>query len=496
MTNSLSISRVVNVSVQLTPAGAQAQSLSNLLVLGTSTVIDTVERVRSYTGLAGVAVDFGTTCEEYYAAVRWFGQTPQPTNLMIGRWLKSAAAGGLMGGSLPTAERVMSTWTSVVNGGFDVLVDGTLQQITGLNFSAAANLNAVAAIIDTAVTGATVVWNDAYGRFEAVSSTTGTASAISFLAVATASGSPVDISGKLHGRSTNTGAYLYAGALAETALQSVTLMENNLGQRWYGLVIPGATDSDSTAVAAYIEAATGKHVFGVNTSDAGVLVSSNTTNIAYLLKASGYKRTLVQYSSSDAYAVLSALARILTTNFRGSATVITLKFKQEPGITPENLNASQIANANAVHANVFVMYNNDTAIIEQGVMADGTFVDIVTGTDWLALTIQTNIYNLLYTNPTKVPQTNQGMQLLTAAVEAVCSQGVINGLLAPGVWNSNGFGQLAQGDYMQKGYYVWTASVDSQAQNDRTARLAMPIQVAAKLAGAIHFADVAIIVNQ
>lgn len=496
MTNSLSISRVVNVSVSLTPAGAQAQSLSNLLVLGTSNVIDTVERTRSYIGLAGVATDFGTTSEEYYSAVHWFGQTPQPTNLIIGRWLKLAAAGGLMGGAIPTSEQVMSTWTTVANGGFDITIDGTLQQIDGLNFSGCANLNAVAALIDTAVTGATCVWNASYGRFEFVSATTGALSAASFLAVATHTGAPVDISAKLHGRSTSTGAYIYVGAVAETALDCVTLMENNLGQQWYGLVIPGAADSDTTAVAAFIEATTSKHIFGVNTSDAGVLVSSNTTNIAYLLKTAGYKRTLVQYSSSNAYAVASALARILTTNFSGSATVITLKFKQEPGITPENLNASQIANANGFNANVFVMYNNNTAIIEQGVMADGTFVDIVTGTDWLALTIQTSIYNLLYTSPTKVPQTNQGMQLLTAVCEAVCSQAVVNGLLAAGVWNSAGFGQLVEGDYLQKGYYVWSASVDTQAQNDRAARLAMPIQIAAKMAGAIHSADVSIIVNQ
>ncbi len=72
----------------------------------------------------------------------------------------------------------------------------------------------------------------------------------------------------------------------------------------------------------------------------------------------------------------------------------------------------------------------------------------------------------------------------------------MNGLLAPGVWNSGGFGILKQGDFLPKGFYVYNAPVASQTQNDRAARMAMPIQIAAKLAGAIHSVDVAVTVNQ
>jgi hypothetical protein len=44
MTSTVPVSRVVAVSVTLTPAGALAQSLANMLLLGVSSVIDTVER--------------------------------------------------------------------------------------------------------------------------------------------------------------------------------------------------------------------------------------------------------------------------------------------------------------------------------------------------------------------------------------------------------------------------------------------------------------------
>src|ERR1019366_926486 len=176
------VSRVVAVSVSLTPAGAQAQSLSNLLLLGVSNVIDTVERTRTYTTLAGVAQDFGTSAAEYLAAQRWFGQSPQPTQLTIGRWINAAASGGLRCAPLSAAQQVISLWSVVSNGGFTFSKDGgSPTNITGLNFTGTTNLNAVAALIQGALTGVTCVWNASYQRFEFQSATTGATSAVSFL---------------------------------------------------------------------------------------------------------------------------------------------------------------------------------------------------------------------------------------------------------------------------------------------------------------------------
>lgn len=494
MQPTLPVNQIVNVGVQLTPAGAQAQSLSNLLVMGTSTVIDTVERYRIYGELSSVAADFGTSAEEYLAAQKWFSQSPQPTNLIVGRWMKLAARGGLRGATLSAAQQAMTVWNAITTGSFKITKDGGAPiDITGLNFSAAANLNAVAAIIQNAMTGITCVWNANYQRFEFESTTAGPTSSIGFL-VAAATGT--NISSILGCASTSSGAYLYVGQALETAVAATTLMDGEIGQQWYGLVIPSAVNADHLAVAAYIEGATVKHVYGLTSTEAAALVAAATTDIGYLLSELGYKRTMYQYSSSDAVAVVSAMARIMTTNYNGNNTVITLKFKQEPGVVAEYLNVTQAAALKAKNYNVFVNYANDTAIIQDGVMADGTFVDIVMGTDWLAVTIQNELYNLLYTSTTKIPQTDSGMQLLTTACEAVCSQAVLNGLLAPGQWNAGGFGLLGQGDYLQKGYYIYNAPVSSQSQSDRASRLAMPIQIAAKLAGAIHSADVLVTVNQ
>lgn len=279
----------------------------------------------------------------------------------------------------------------------------------------------------------------------------------------------------------------------ETLLQAVNacLQYTN----WYGLAIADSADlveADVISVAAAIEASSLSRILAVTTADVNVLVSGNTDNIGYKLKTAGYARTFWQYSSSSKYAAISAFGRAFTVNFSGSNTTITLKFKTEPGITYETLTTAQAAAIDAINGNVYVYYANDTAIIQQGVMANGDFFDERHGLDWLQNYVQTNLYNLLYTSTTKIPQTDAGVTRLMTNVEASLDQAVNNGLIAPGVWNGGPIGQIESGDTLTKGYYVHADAVANQAQSDREARKSPVIQAAIKLAGAIHYGDVQI----
>ncbi|EBG6341648.1 DUF3383 domain-containing protein [Salmonella enterica] len=262
---------------------------------------------------------------------------------------------------------------------------------------------------------------------------------------------------------------------------------------WYGLGIADkedVADDDWLKVAAAVEASGVSRILAITTSDPATMDATSTTDLAYKLKAAKYGRTFVQYSSSSKYAALSAFGRAFTVNFNGSNTTITLKFKQEPGITYETLTTDQAAALDARNCNVFVYYQNDTAILQQGVMSSGDFFDERHGLDWLQNYVQTNLYNLLYTSTTKIPQTDAGVTRLLSNVEQSMDQSVTNGLVAAGVWNGGPIGQLDSGDTLTKGYYVYAQPISEQAQADREARKAPVIQVACKLAGAVHFADV------
>lgn len=283
----------------------------------------------------------------------------------------------------------------------------------------------------------------------------------------------------------------------ETLLQAVNaLLDYN---SWYGLhlAVPVADypdDADLISVSSAIESATVSRILAITSSEADILSSAVETDLATKLKAAKYSRTYIQYSSTSPYAALSAFGRAFTVNFTGSNTTITLKFKQLPGITYETIGTSQANALEAKNCNVYVYYENDTAILEQGVMCNGDFFDERHGLDWLQNAVQTADYNTLYTSTTKIPQTDAGTTTRIANIEKVLDVADKSGLFAPGIWTGGPMGQLGTGDTLTKGYYTWADTVDNQLQTDREARKGVPIQVAAKLAGAVHYGDVAITV--
>lgn len=264
---------------------------------------------------------------------------------------------------------------------------------------------------------------------------------------------------------------------------------------WYGLGVTydaDRKDDDLLPVCAAIESSSLSRILAVTTKNTDALLTTVNTDIASKVKSAKYSRTFVQYSSTSNYGAISAFGRAFTVDFNGFGTTITLKFKQEPGITYESLTPAQAAALDAKNCNVYVYYANDTAILQQGVMGNGDFFDERHGLDWLQNYVQTNLFNLLYTSGTKVPQTDAGNTRIMANVEASMDQAVNNGLIAPGVWNGGQIGQLSPGDTLTKGYYVYMPAISSQAQADREARKSVPVQVACKLAGAIHYASVQI----
>ncbi|ELM3736983.1 DUF3383 family protein [Edwardsiella piscicida] len=381
MAKGLPLNRVTNVTVTLSARAAQGRNFGSMLILGDSNIIPIAERLRLYSSPDDIGDDFGVESEEYKAAVIWFSQSPRPTQVFVGRWVKT----------LKTAE-----------------------------------------------------------------------------------------AGKV-----------------ETLLEAVNaLLDYN---SWYGLhlAVPEADYpeyADIITVSAAVEAATVSRIFAITTNEETVMVAADTTNLASKLKAAKYSRTYIQYSSTSRYAALSSFARAFTVNFNGSNTTITLKFKQLPGVTYETIGTSQATALEDKNCNVYVYYENDTAILEQGVMCNGDFFDERHGLDWLQNAIQTADYNTLYTSTTKIPQTDTGTTTRIANIEKVLDVAEKNGLFAPGIWTGGPMGQLSKGDTLTKGYYTWADTVDNQLQADREARKGVPIQVAAKLAGAVHYGDVAITV--
>lgn len=498
-TVALPISGLVNVQVSIAASATQAQNTTSLLLLTNNQAIDTKQRLMAFSSLSEVGVTFGTDSTEYNSAALWFGQQPSPTELLIGKWALTPTSGKLVGAPLSEAEQAMTVWTAVTAGTFKIGANGfPAVTVTGLDFAGQTNLNGVATVINNGLTvaGAQVTCKWTGNNFTFTSATNGATSAV--LPIDPISpADPNDIAGLLNCESTDQGCYSVSGIAAESAADAVSIFDLEFGYQWYGLVIPEAQDADHIEVAQAIQASTStKHFYGITTQNPASLDGTSTTDLAYQLSQMAINKAAIQYSSSSPYAVVSMLGRILTTDYSQNSSVITLMYKQEPGVTAEYLNRTQLEALLMKNCNVFVAYQGGALIIQPGTTCStNQFIDTIVGLDNLAIDLQTALFNLLYTSTTKIPQTDAGMNQLCGAAETVLLDYVDNGLLAPGTWTAAGFAALKTGSFVEKGYYIYCPPIAKQSQADRAARMAGPMKIAVKLAGAIHTVDATIDVN-
>lgn len=82
----LSLDKIVNVVVSVSPLAAPRNGFNQALIIGSSTVIPALERLRFYSGTDDMLTDgFTNSSPEYLAAQIYFSQSPAPTQLWVGR---------------------------------------------------------------------------------------------------------------------------------------------------------------------------------------------------------------------------------------------------------------------------------------------------------------------------------------------------------------------------------------------------------------------------
>lgn len=482
------VSSLVNVSIAIgAPFPARAGFGTLNIVTAETGVIGIAERIRSYQNLDGVTADWPANSEVVAAATAYFSQQPKPTSLKISTRYPTAQTAQLRGGAVTDATALLA----VADGSFTISIDGSAEDITGLDFTdAETTLDDIAASIQAALqavatggfTAATCTHDGT--RFFINSGTTGTSSTVSFLtAVDPAAGT--DISSLLQmrqGEGTKTD-----GIDVETITASLNAIQN-IDSDWYGLVLTkevrdGVQINGEDAVEAAADWCEARmKVFGNTSNDLDVLDSVTTNDIASVLSAKNLRRTMTTYSSyPDQYPSASLMGRAFTVNFNQANSTITLKFKQMPGITVEQLTQSQKAVLDSKKANALIEVGASDMFAES-FMASGVFFDEVHGIDWLQNAIETNVFGYLLTRTTKVPYTNKGAAALEQQVISALDEAVRNGLIAPG--------ETIDGEFLPTGYKTTVIPVEDINQSDKEARHYPGLSFVVLGAGAIHGAQI------
>lgn len=189
--------------------------------------------------------------------------------------------------------------------------------------------------------------------------------------------------------------------------------------------------------------------------------------------------------------------RLMSTDFDGSNTTSTMQMKDLVGIPVDTGITQTIANTcEDVGADFLASIAGLPKVFSTG---GNDYSDNVYNLMWLVFALEVAGFNAIATAGTKIPQTEPGMAILKGAYENVLVQGVTNGFIAPGSWNSpDRFGNPEDllSNVLEQGWYIYSEPITQQSQTAREEREAPLVQIAVKYAGAIHKTSVVVFVNR
>lgn len=202
---------------------------------------------------------------------------------------------------------------------------------------------------------------------------------------------------------------------------------NNANSTWYALISTTRDIPTVKAIAAWVESRI--KLFGTASSDPNIInipAGTDTTSIAAFLNQAGYVRTFVMYHQDAEFDYPEAawFGRVLPLE-PGSET---WKFKTLNSISYSNLTTTQSNNALNKKANTYEFVAG-VGITANGTVAQGEFIDIVRGIDWLTARIQEFVFSVLVQNP-KVAYTDAGIAVIQAEVMRALALGVSNNFLS------------------------------------------------------------------
>jgi hypothetical protein len=343
----------------------------------------------------GEAVSDGlpTTCRAYKMVAECFAQTPKPEKVLVGR--RSTAQTQIIT-LTPTNTTTGFVYTGKVSGA----TTGTwTYTVTGTNTVPVIVAGIVSAINALAVTGCTAA---AVGTPVTHLTCTSTAGLVLDYTLMSSALTVVDST-------------VDPGLAAN--LTSITAARND----WYFLLIDGCGQAEIEGAAAWTETTYKKFV--AQSCDTACTTSATTTNVLYTLNALSYDRTSTWWNQDISANLAPGIGGSRATATPGSDT---WHLKNLSGVMPsDQLTSTQIAYLKANKGNYYVTLGDKGRTIN-GWVSSGEYCDVVRFLDWVRATMQVNVINDLAASE-KIPNTDEGRQVIAGAIAVTLNQGVKNG---------------------------------------------------------------------
>lgn len=488
----LPVNNIINVTITNTPSGLAERNV-NSLALFTTESPSGVDPYQTFISAAQVAAEYGTSSTTAAMANAIFSQSPNirtgDGRLVVVPLLASVSA---TSGDFETADISgnLADILLVSDGDLEVTVDGTAIDLTGLDFTNAADMDDVATVLNNALANV-IVTSPTGDELKFLSKKVGQDADVSIAAVS--GGSGTDLAGAGYFNAAGGTATSGADASGETIADAIARVEGDVS--FTGVITNLEMEDDVlTALATAIQAQDRMFLHHVCST---VDITGGVGNT--IQQAANTKTRILGYTESLSAANLykSAYAgRAFSVNYNGNGTSQTMNLKQLSGITPDSgISQTIYSDAETNGVDLYVSYDGVPSVYSTG---GNDFFDNIYADLALKFALETAGFNHLRQTNTKVPQTEVGMNGLKGAYATVLERFVRVGSIAPGSWTSSetfGDPETFRQNILESGFYVYSLPITLQDAAEREAREAPLVQIAVKRAGAIHTSDVIVLVN-
>lgn len=256
----------------------------------------------------------------------------------------------------------------------------------------------------------------------------------------------------------------------ETTLQpeeiSVTLNRANSVDGWYVVAPVGASEDDIVLADQWVTLREKTLCFALNTKKK-------------LLGEEALRSFGFYYESAEAYNPYINVA-VVAACLKYTAGSETWAYKTLKYIDPITVTETQATELEELGLNYYITCAG-RKITQTGKVCGGEWIDTIRFRDWLHNDIQKRIYKLLCESP-KIPFTNKGIGLVENQIKAALMTGQDNGGIAPTEYDADG--------NEVRGYSVTVPNAVNISAEDKAKRKLSGCKFSARLAGAIHLAEI------
>lgn len=431
------INRYVEITSNVGAGAALPERELITRIFTTNNLVPPGGEALEFNDAAGVGDYFGSTSEEYFRSLFYFGRISKngtrAQKLSFSRWVNAAVAPRIYG---EKKAQVVASWTSITDGSFKITISGVQQSFTGTDFTGATTLANIATILQTKIqtgtgtmfTAATVTWDAVRSSFDFVGGDTTATTNISVQIGTTGT----DIAGKI-GWISGDGLIFANGSAVETVSDALTLSavaSDNFGNF---LFMQTLTTDELAEVAEWNNADNQKNNFMF-------LVPSTLNN------ASAISTALINYAgvgvtvqeASGEYAEMLPGIIQAATDYEAANSVQNYEFQQSaltPSVTTEGL-ADSLDNIRVNYYGLTQSAGRQLAFYQKGVLMGEVSTDAIdmntySNEQWLRSAAQTALMNLLLAL-SKVSANQEGRGQILGTLQDVINRALRNGTISVG----------------------------------------------------------------